>query len=139
VRGIRIVLLLLASTTFASGEMAVRYPPAAPATPAAPAAPAAPQDTPPTAREDKTVETITGTDADATRAEQIIQKNFGNDGCMKVVQVWRVSDGTLKAQCDNGEDFRVIFDGPFVALAREPVAMRCSLARQFMPNVDLGC
>lgn len=50
--------------------------------------------------------------------------------CPKVTRAERLSDGSIKAVCSNGEDYRVF------SVKGKPAAMRCSAARRL--GVD-GC
>lgn len=87
----------------------------------------------PRAKEPK-LRSFPGNAEDRTTAEREIRRNFKPNDCLAVVAVWRLSDGSLSALCENGEDFRLLFDGPMVAFVGRPIVMRCSAARELMPG-----
>jgi hypothetical protein len=72
---------------------------------------------------------------DMSAAIAVVWKNFDRADCPSAARTQRLSDGTVKIFCSNGEDFRVDFNGPFATLARKPVAIRCSAAR----DIGVGC
>jgi hypothetical protein len=60
-------------------------------------------------------------------AHRIILENFDRTDCPLIVAATRLGDGSIKAKCDNGQDYRV-----FSVIKGEKtlrLAMRCSAAR----------
>jgi hypothetical protein len=53
-------------------------------------------------------------------AQKIIHDNFDVSDCPLVVGAKRFGDGSIKAVCNTGEDFRVF------SINKKPVAMKCS-------------
>jgi len=62
-------------------------------------------------------------------AESILGRDFDRPDCPTVVRALRLGDGSIRAVCSNGEDFRVF------NLNGKTIAMRCSAARQ----LGAGC
>jgi hypothetical protein len=62
-------------------------------------------------------------------AESILARDFDREDCPRVVSAIRLGDGSIRAVCSSGEDFRVFM------LNGKTIAMRCSAARQ----LGAGC
>lgn len=57
-------------------------------------------------------------------AQKVIEQNLAGDDCSLVIEARRLDDGSIRAECNNGETLRIFTqDG-------EGFAMRCSTARQ---------
>jgi peptidoglycan hydrolase-like protein with peptidoglycan-binding domain len=72
--------------------------------------------------------TVSETSADSTLAERVIRE--ANHPCPAVLAARRLSDGSLRAACSNGEIYRLM------SLRGQWLAMRCSAAQRL--GVD-GC
>ena len=60
---------------------------------------------------------------DAVRVAHKVIVNNGH-ACPKVLSATRRSDGSIKAECSNGEDYRVF------SINGDPLSMKCSAARK---------
>jgi hypothetical protein len=90
---------------------------------------------PATRNEERNAVAVPTKPGDMSAAHAVVLMNFDRADCPSVIRTQRLSDDTVKIFCSNGEDFRVDFNGPFATLARKPVAIRCSAAR----DVGIGC
>jgi hypothetical protein len=90
---------------------------------------------PATRNEERNAVAVPTKPGDMSAAHAVVLMNFDRADCPSVTRTQRLSDDTVKIFCSNGEDFRVDFNGPFATLARKPVAIRCSAAR----DVGIGC
>ncbi len=61
-----------------------------------------------------------------TVATKVISDNFEKTDCPAVRKAERIEDGSIKAECGNGETFRIFT----VVELNKAVAMRCSAAEK---------
>ena len=57
-----------------------------------------------------------------TVAAKVIHANFARKSCPKVVKAYRWTDGSIRANCSNGEAFMIF------SLGNRSIAMSCSAA-----------